>query len=291
MECTLFRIKKLLLGFFFIQNEQTNPDLYSIIYVKNGVIVPGGRFLEFYYWDSYWIVKGLLHSEMYDTVKGMLRNFFSVIDRYGFIPNGGRIYYLIRTQPPMLANMVKAYIDATNDVEFMAEALPRLEREFEFFQNNRTVKMNGYTLFAYGARDRLNGPRPESYYEDYKTAIHLPEKEKLQFYSDINAGAESGMDFTSRWFVKNGTNEGQLIDIKARSIVPVDLNAIMYFNAKTLAEFHTKLGNSKIAVKYENSANQIYEVSRPTTSKTCEKSSINIELCNDDNNLLKMYSL
>lgn len=68
---------------------QNNPDLYSIIYVKNGVIVPGGRFLEFYYWDSYWIVRGLLHSEMYATVKGMLRNFFSVIDRYGFIPNGG----------------------------------------------------------------------------------------------------------------------------------------------------------------------------------------------------------
>ena len=32
-----------------------NPDLYSIIYVPHPVIVPGGRFREFYYWDSYWI--------------------------------------------------------------------------------------------------------------------------------------------------------------------------------------------------------------------------------------------
>lgn len=41
-----------------------SPELYSIIYVENPVIVPGGRFLEFYYWDSYWIIRGLLMSEM-----------------------------------------------------------------------------------------------------------------------------------------------------------------------------------------------------------------------------------
>jgi alpha,alpha-trehalase len=41
-----------------------NPELYSIIYVENPVIVPGGRFLEFYYWDSYWIIRGLLLTEM-----------------------------------------------------------------------------------------------------------------------------------------------------------------------------------------------------------------------------------
>jgi alpha,alpha-trehalase len=41
-----------------------NPELYSIIYVENPVIIPGGRFLEFYYWDSYWIIRGLLLSEM-----------------------------------------------------------------------------------------------------------------------------------------------------------------------------------------------------------------------------------
>jgi len=48
----------------------TNSQLYSIIPVPNPVIVPGGRFREFYYWDSYWIVKGLIHSEMFHTVKG-----------------------------------------------------------------------------------------------------------------------------------------------------------------------------------------------------------------------------
>lgn len=231
--------------------------------MKNGVIVPGGRFLEFYYWDSYWIVLGLLHSEMHTTVKGMLRNYFSVIDRYGFIPNGGRIYYLIRSQPPLLASMVKAYIDATGDESMLAEAVQRLDIEFEFFQNNRVVDVNGHQLATYGDHRVLNGPRPESYYEDYETAkIFKTDSEKMDFYSDINGGAESGFDFTSRWFVKDGTNEGQLHDIHTRSIVTVELNAILYYNAKTLAEFHNKLGNTNIAAKYESKAQQIYDVSK-----------------------------
>lgn len=41
-----------------------NPDQYSIFWIENPFIVPGGRFREFYYWDSYWITLGLLRSEM-----------------------------------------------------------------------------------------------------------------------------------------------------------------------------------------------------------------------------------
>lgn len=190
----------------------------------------------------------------------MLRNFFSVIDRYGFIPNGGRIYYLTRSQPPLLANMVKTYVDMTGDYEIIAEAVQRLDIEYEFFENNRQVQVNGHKLFAYGAQV-FNGARPESYYEDYQTALHFKtDLEKKLFYTEINGGAESGFDFTGRWFIKNGTNEGQLYDIKARSIVPVELNSIMYFNSKTLAQFHEKLGNSNIAAKYETKAQQIYDV-------------------------------
>lgn len=131
--------------------------------MENGVIVPGGRFLEFYYWDSYWIMRGLLYSEMFETTKGMLRNFFSILGRYGFIPNGGRIYYLSRSHPPFLSLMVKSYIEFTNDTEFLKEALPYLEREFKFIQNNHMVDVKGYRMAVYGYPDSLASPRPESY--------------------------------------------------------------------------------------------------------------------------------
>jgi alpha,alpha-trehalase len=60
-----------------------NPELYSIIYVENPVIVPGGRFLEFYYWDSYWIVRGLLLSEMFNVSHEL----FCIISTINFLYN------------------------------------------------------------------------------------------------------------------------------------------------------------------------------------------------------------
>lgn len=82
-------------------------------------MIPGGRFRETYYWDSYWIVKGLLISGMHETVKGMLLNFLLMVDTIGLVPNGGRIYYEKRSQPPLLAPMVELYVNVTGDVEFL----------------------------------------------------------------------------------------------------------------------------------------------------------------------------
>jgi alpha,alpha-trehalase len=142
-----------------------NEELYSIIYVPNPVIVPGGRFREFYYWDSYWIIKGLLLSEMHITVKGMLNNFVAIVDKIGFIPNGGRIYYTMRSHPPLLISMVDEYLKITHDDVWLKENLWLLEKEFEFWMTNRTVDIekNGknYTLARY--YEESSGPRPESY--------------------------------------------------------------------------------------------------------------------------------
>lgn len=73
-----------------------NPEKHSLIGVPNGIIIPGGRFKEFYYWDSYWIIEGLLISEMPRTARGMIENLLSMVETYGFVPNGGRVYYLNR---------------------------------------------------------------------------------------------------------------------------------------------------------------------------------------------------
>lgn len=201
------------------------------------VIVPGGRFREFYYWDSYWIVKGLLLSEMYSTTKGMLENFLSIIQRYGFIPNGGRIYYSMRSQPPLLCGMVKSYVDATNDTKFAMDSVETLEREFQFFMNNYVTEVNNHQLATYGYKS--SGPRPESYREDVlSAAIFQREEDKQDYYCELKAAAESGMDFSSRWFIKDGTNAGNLTDLKCRSIVAVELNAILYWNALIIAEFY-----------------------------------------------------
>ena len=74
---------------------------------------------EIYYWDSFWVIRGLLQCEMKSTVKGILLNFIHLIKRFGMIPNGGRKYYLNRSQPPMFIPMVREYINATKDISFL----------------------------------------------------------------------------------------------------------------------------------------------------------------------------
>lgn len=72
----------------------------TLIPLNHTFVVPGGRFREQYYWDSFWILEGLLESELYDVAKGTLENFLDELDQFGFIPNGGRIYCKSPSPPP-----------------------------------------------------------------------------------------------------------------------------------------------------------------------------------------------
>ncbi|XP_046987728.1 trehalase-like [Schistocerca americana] len=239
---------------------KNNPDHYSIIYVPNPVIVPGGRFREFYYWDSYWIVRGLLVSQMYNTVKGMLHNLLSIVDLYGFIPNGGRKYYAMRSQPPLLIPMIKSYVDETKDIDFVKEHIVTMEKEFQHWMVNHTIKIEKdgvqYKLARYF--DLSSGPRPESYREDYTSAqIFRTAEEKEAFYSELKTAAESGWDFSTRWFILNATNKGNLTNLKVRYIIPVDLNSIIFWNAKILSDFFMNVVNdAEKSSVYEEIAEQ-----------------------------------
>ncbi|KAM7345157.1 trehalase isoform 5-T9 [Cochliomyia hominivorax] len=247
------------LGRKMIDDVHKNPQFYSIIPVDHPVIVPGGRFIEFYYWDSYWIIRGLLYSEMTHTAKGMLENFMSIIQRFGFIPNGGRIYYAGRSQPPLLAAMVDSYVEFTKDQQFGINALEVLEHEFEYWMNNHTVQAKGYNVCAYN--NSASGPRPESYREDVESSkVFQTDEEKEDHYSELKAAAESGMDFSSRWFInETGGKDGNLTNLKTRSIVPVELNAILHWNAKIIAKYCKLSGNDAKSKEYENKAAYILE--------------------------------
>ena len=122
-----------------------------MIFLDKPFIVPGGRFRECYYWDSYWTILGLLKSEMNQTVtgekgvsfcrlfytsfpiEGMLENFSYLVSTIGFIPNGNRIYYNKRSQPPLFISMVDAYYKATKNNYFVESNLQMMETEFNFW--------------------------------------------------------------------------------------------------------------------------------------------------------------
>lgn len=117
------------------------------------------------------------------AVRGMLRNLLSTVEAYGHVPNGGRLYYLDRSQPPLLTQMVELYVavrgaqqcslarcrracvlQRTGNVSFLAEVLPTLDKEYAFWMSERVAAVPGGVLNAYGAR--VGMPRPEGYTVD-----------------------------------------------------------------------------------------------------------------------------
>uniref|UniRef100_A0A0K8SQP5 Trehalase n=2 Tax=Lygus hesperus TaxID=30085 RepID=A0A0K8SQP5_LYGHE len=225
-----------------------DKTMTSLIYLPNGFVIPGGRFKEMYYWDNYWIIKGLLHCDMFETVKGVIENFFELVKKIGHIPNGSRVYYKERSQPPMLTLMVDAYVRSSRDEGFINRGtLEILDKELMYFIQNRQVdvKKNGtlHKLYRYYAPS--SGPRPESYREDFLLAEDLPSQDsKTKLYVNLKSAAESGWDFSSRWYItENGTNEGTLKDVQTEYIIPVDLNAILFGCFETISKWFQWVGD------------------------------------------------
>ena len=196
-------------------------------------IIPGGRFREFYYWDTFWILEGLYVSEMCHTARNTIDNMLALISKFGFIPNGSRIYYLNRSQPPLLASIISRYISncQVDLTEFLNMALPYLEREYSFWMNKRALSYKGHILNLYQAN--CDSPRPESFLED--ELMFKQAKNSAHFYQSIASAAESGWDFSSRWFDDFRT----MPTIRTSNILPVDLNSIMYEYEATMASLYS----------------------------------------------------
>lgn len=204
-------------------------------------VVPGGRFREIYYWDSYFTMLGLQAGGRADLIRGMVQNFAYLIDTYGHIPNGNRAYYYHRSQPPFFALMVRL-LDAEKssaNEDALLLFLPQLEKEYAFWMDGaggltaqnpahrRVVRLDSATVLNRYWDDKPV-PRPESYREDVETA-RASGRPPEEMYRHLKAGAESGWDFSSRWNVGK-----DLTAINTTDVIPVDLNCLLYEMEKTL---------------------------------------------------------
>jgi alpha,alpha-trehalase len=202
---------------------------------------------------------GLAESGHWDKVQDMVDNFAHEIDAWGHIPNGNRSYYLSRSQPPFFAFMVKLLASHNGD-ETYTTYLPQLKKEYAYWmqgldslqpgsENLRVVKLkDGSVLNRYW--DDRDTPRTESYLDDVTTAKNNPNRPATEIYRDLRAAAASGWDFSSRWM----DNPEQLGSIRTTSIVPVDLNALLYQMEKTLAHASSVAKDSAGAAQYQQLA-------------------------------------
>jgi alpha,alpha-trehalase len=229
----------------------------SLLPLPNAYIVPGGRFREIYYWDSYFTMLGLKESGETAMIENMVDNFAYLIYQYGHIPNGNRTYYLSRSQPPFFSLMVELLASIKGKTVYGKYFTP-LQKEYAYWMGKttdgagHTVKMpDGSLLSRY--YDNSDKPRQESYKEDYDVAesvanelamrIKMSSPDALKKILDetkatacrnLRSGAESGWDFSSRWFA----DEKNITTIQTTNIIPVDLNCLLYHLEITIAKIY-----------------------------------------------------
>lgn len=230
------------------RTPNSHPANGSLLPLPYDYVVPGGRFGEMYYWDSYFTMLGLAESGRLGLMRKMADNFAFLIDTYGHIPNGNRTYYLSRSQPPVFALMVDLF--EQHGLKRATHFLPQLLHEYAFWMEGaedtkpgdayrHVVRMeDGALLNRYW--DERDTPRDEGFLEDVEAgrlagvikddappgngAPVTPDTYRSELFRDLRAGAASGWDYSSRWLA----DPTDLSTIRTTAILPVDLNSFLY---------------------------------------------------------------
>ncbi|ATY31069.1 alpha,alpha-trehalase TreF [Sphingomonas psychrotolerans] len=223
----------------------------SLLDLPRRHVVPGGRFRELYYWDSYFTMLGLVRSGRQDLVEDMIANFGSLIDRFGYIPNGTRSYYLSRSHPPVFYLMAALCRDRSDGARH--ERLRWIRAEHAFWmagadtlraggEHRRVVRLaDGALLNRYW--DDCAAPRDESWREDVELSRCVPKRDSGALWRDIRAAAESGWDFSSRWL----GDAHSLETIRTTRLLPIDLNALLFGLEEAITREAAALGDDTVA--------------------------------------------
>lgn len=235
------------------REPRQHPPASSILPLPEPYVVPGGRFREIYYWDSYFTMLGLAESGRIETVESMVDDFAYLIDTYGHVPNGNRTYYLSRSQPPVFTLMVELLTrrGRCNASDY----LPQLLREHDWWLEGaddlrpgevraHCVRLEDGALLNRYWDDR-DTPREEMYGDDVRTA-QRSRRPKHEVYRDLRAGAASGWDFGSRWC----DDPADLAGIRTTAILPVDLNALLYRAESLIARLSREVAADEQAARY-----------------------------------------
>lgn len=228
--------------------RRNRVDRGSLVALPHPYVVPGGRFNEQFYWDSYFIMLGLAAQGEWKRLEGMVKNVAYMIRKYGYVPTANRTYFLSRSQPPFFVLMLHLLAQHKGKKVYR-DYLPHLLIEYRFWMKGRrkleetehnayrrVVRMSDGSLLNRYYDNKVTA-RPESLREDNETALSSGKRVRDRLFLHLRAAAESGWDFSSRWL----TDPNDLKTIHTADIIPVDLNSLMYMMEDTIADAHNSL--------------------------------------------------
>ncbi|MGA9996873.1 MAG: trehalase family glycosidase [Pyrinomonadaceae bacterium] len=240
----------------------------GLLYLPHPYVVPGGRFNEMYGWDSYFIQVGLVRDGETELARNTVDNFLYEIENYGRILNANRTYYLSRSQPPFLTQMILNVYRQTHDRNWLRNTVPAIEKYYRFWTSEpHLTKETGLSRYydlgdgpaaevlsdEKDAQGRTHYDRVKEYYRtheftDYDVSQYYDKgKDELTplFYKGDRSMRESGFDPSNRFGPFN-------IDIIHYD--PVCLNSLLYLMETDAAEIMRTLGRARDARVWLNRA-------------------------------------
>jgi len=177
-----------------------------------------------FYWDTFFINKGLIATGKLQLAKENTLNILDIVDRFGYMPNAAiTTWGMNRSQPPYLSVMVRDIFKAEKDIKFLAYAYPILKKEYEFWTGqgpgtieNHQTKIKGLQRFSHHASKQELIDLYKEVAKRLGFDKNINDEQKCIIASRYAAEAETGMDFTMRF-------EGNCPDF-----IAVDLNCLLY---------------------------------------------------------------
>ena len=209
--------------------KENKNDIGTLIGLPYPYTVPAvGCFDEMYYWDTYFTNIGLMISKRHTQAKYNVDDMLYLVDRYGFMPNGNRTYYLGKSQPPFLSVMVRDVYDYYRDKAWLSRAYDTLKTEYNFWMSKRCSDMG---LNFYDGLVWMN--TAENVASDYEKRVgYVPGGSNEDVSRHFMATCESGWDISPRW------------KTEAYNYASVDLNSLMYMFEENMSYFSKEIENN-----------------------------------------------
>jgi alpha,alpha-trehalase len=191
--------------FSFPRDKKIHISMPHQYVAPNGALFRNDQF----YWDSYFIILGLLESGKHHQVqlaKGMVDNFMHLYERFGIMSARNRFHNLGISQPPFFTSMVLEVYKKKKDKQWLMRAARIVESELETYWM------------------RTNHPKHKVFYGLSRYCDH--------YITHATAEHESGWDMTSRF------------NDRCLDYLPVDLNTLLFRYEKDLVKMNRILKNN-----------------------------------------------
>ena len=213
---------------------------YHTLEMPYTYLVPNeGKFKHVFYWDTFFMFRGLIRTKREWVLKHMVNNFIYLYERYGVIPNFNSPASTGRSQPPFLTSMI---LDTYNGPYFRYLRSNKLKKLFINLEKEKEWLSKAFEV-AKGEYFKV--------WKDKDTLFnHFVEGFELNRYGDRDVGyahsseLESGWDFTSRFYAR------------CNEFLPIDLNSYLFKYERDFVKIAQHLGDETQQMYWKKRSNE-----------------------------------